>query len=258
MQLTRFLISTFVCQLMAISCAIAEDFQASIPVLPLHSYYDEQNQPSGGFVELIRAMDKAYTSGTITIELYPFPRSINNVVYGRADFHLPLIENPLIAEETLPYAYSSEKITDVAFVSYFRDPSYIESSNNINYESLRVATVRGHKTFFPFEVIEVTTIESGIHLLQLNRIDAFIMEQEAVDNYIRTHQVIDIYRALYNHWASKFVIPKDPEQRQKVDHFLTDVLSRLKKDGTLDAIVSQIHQPYQQWQPKELLQYQED
>ncbi len=98
------------------SLAFSRDLQASLAYLP--TLIDDEN--SGGYVEFLKAIDREYQDGRILRKVYPFQRSIANVVYGQADFHMPLLVNPLVDEESLPYRYSSEDIGFVVFVLYSR------------------------------------------------------------------------------------------------------------------------------------------
>ena len=72
----------------------------------------------GPFVELAKALAETYTQGKITIELFPFTRSIDNVVAGRADFHIPNVRNPAVDSSKLPYRYSTKSLGRVDFVVY--------------------------------------------------------------------------------------------------------------------------------------------
>jgi len=64
----------------------------------------------GALVDLVKAIDEVYTEGTIKIVIYPFPRSKENVITGKVDYHMPINVNPLVPVSKLPYRYISEKI----------------------------------------------------------------------------------------------------------------------------------------------------
>ncbi|MDE1463650.1 substrate-binding periplasmic protein [Spartinivicinus poritis] len=229
--------------------ANARDLKASLAILPVHSEYGPDGQPKGGFVEVVQAIDKVYTEGKISIVLYPFARSLSNVVSGEADFHIPLIRLPHIAEETLPYAYASEKITQVAFVLYTNATK--PNLNRINLGKHSIATMMGHTHFFPFKTQELTTIASGVTMLVNDRIEGYIMEQDAVDSYIRQNRIKNVRRKLYYQWDSSVVIPKG-ENREEMDAIISEALHKLKANGTLQKITQKIHQPYIEWQPDKM------
>ena len=229
--------------------AHAQDLKASLAILPIHSEIGEDAQPKGGFVELVKAIDEIYKKGEITIKLYPFSRSLNNVVNGIADFHVPLIKLPHISEETLPYTYASEKITEVAFVLYTNTSNKKLDRKNLN--KYVIATMRGHTHFFPFIVLEKSTISGGIKMLSKGRIDGYIMEQEAVDNFIRKNKIKNIRRELYFQWDSSIVIPKGKKNKE-IDEIISGALRELKATGKLQEITKNIHRPYIEWQPSEM------
>ena len=68
------------------------DLKASIAQLPGLADSPEK----GAFIDLVKAIDAAYKDGKITIGVYPFARSVNNVIDGFADFHIPNVRNPQI------------------------------------------------------------------------------------------------------------------------------------------------------------------
>ena len=80
------------------------NLKASIAQLPVLSESPEK----GIFVELVKALDEVYEEGTIEIEVYPFARSVENVLRGNADFHIPSFRNPVIPESSLPFAFVPE------------------------------------------------------------------------------------------------------------------------------------------------------
>lgn len=127
---------------------LARDLTVSIAQLPGHSGYNDQGIPEGSFVDFIHALDEVYTQGQITIGIYPFKRSITNVIHNKADFHLPLIRMSVQSEQDLPFRYVQESLTQVAFVAY-------SLANNgplpdlQSFQGLSVASLRGHAQFFP-------------------------------------------------------------------------------------------------------------
>ena len=226
-----------------------QDLKASLAILPIHSELADNGQAKGGFVELIKAIDEVYKEGEITIKLYPFARSLNNVISGRADFHVPLIKLPHIAEASLSYTYASERITEVAFVLYTNTAK--PKLDRMKLSKYVIATMMGHTHFFPFTVRENTTISGGIKMLSTGRIDGYIMEQEAVDSFIRKNKIKNIRRELYFQWDSSIVIPKG-KKNKAIDEIISAALRKLKATGKLQEITKTIHQPYIEWQPNDM------
>jgi polar amino acid transport system substrate-binding protein len=224
----------------------ADDLVASLALIPMHSQIGKSGQPEGGFVRVAKAIDDVYKNGEISIGQYPFSRSLDNVVSGKADFHMPLIRIPHVPEDSLPFAYAKERITQVTFVLYTRADSPPLDKNELNQHV--VETIRGHKQLFLFKTAELSSIDQGIKKLLHGRSDAFIMEQDAVDSYIRKQKFKNIRRTFFASWDTCVVIPKGPKQ-QEIDQIVSTALRRLKASGELQAIVKSIHQPYEVWQP---------
>ena len=93
---------------------LAKDLKASVAYIPLLAESPEK----GAFVELVKAIDEVYTDGTISINIYPMPRSINNVVTGKADFHVPMMRSPYVSLDDKPFQFASQRMGTVCFVIY--------------------------------------------------------------------------------------------------------------------------------------------
>ena len=222
----------------------AEDLSASLALIPGHAFLNEQGEPEGGFVELVKLMDEFYEAGDIKIALYPFKRSINNVVIGEADFHVPLIK-PDINQVDRPFDYASTCFTKVSFVLYTRATVDLDVND---LDALNIETQRGHKEYFDFDIDEVDSIDQGMKKMLSARTDGFIMEQDAVDAYIRENEIDKVRRKHFATWDSCIVISKDEKGRQ-VNAILSTLLSSLEKDGRFREVVANIHKPYVDWQP---------
>ena len=212
-----------------------------------------ESPEKGVFVDLVKAIDKAYP-GKIEIKVFPFPRSLNNIITGIADFHMPMIRNKLISDESLPYRYASEIMGYVCFVIYSNkaNPIALDKLKNAQKRDsfpFRVETMRGFKEYFPFPVIESSQVASSLQKVNLRRADAFIFAQEESDYTVRRLNLKDIHRELYDHFEDVIVIPKK-SRGDVVDHILSDHIRRLKTDGTWQALHLKVHVPYVDWQPR--------
>lgn len=228
---------------------IANNLKASLAEIPVHSETDSTGKPVGGFVEVIKALDLVYQSGTISIHQFPFARSLKNIEKGKFDFHIPLIRLPHIPEEALPYSYAREPITTVAFVLYTNaEKPPISVIDLSNYE---IETMRGHEHFFPFKAEGQNTIKQSILKIVHGRIDGYIMEQDAVDAYIKANKIKSIRRTHYATWDSCVVVSKNMKGKS-MDILISGLLNKLKTNGKLQKITSTIHKPYNNWQPYQM------
>src|SRR5262245_41336347 len=92
----------------------ARDYVASLGYLPGLT----ESADAGPFVDLVKAIDERYAQGHIERQLFPMLRSLDSVVSGQTDFHVPMLRNPAVDPETLPYRYASEPMGVVSFVIY--------------------------------------------------------------------------------------------------------------------------------------------
>lgn len=108
---------------------------------------DRADSPeSGVFTELVKAIDEIYQEGSIAIQVVPFARSVQNVLRGNADFHVPNFVNSEIPEDQLPFSRVPEPLGTVTLVIY----SNVE--NPITNAEIDAARASGGE--FPY-VIEV-------------------------------------------------------------------------------------------------------
>ncbi len=226
----------------------ARDLNASLAFIPSQSEKDPNGNFHGGFAELVKALDRSYTEGKISMDIHPFSRSLKMVELGEADFHIPLIRLPHIPGDSLPYAYASEPLTKVSFVLYTQADKPPLSAQDLNNKKNLIETVRGHKHFFQFDIIESDGIDQSIKRLNSGIIDGFIMEQEAVDRHIKALKLKNIRRTLYATWDSCVVIPKGPRGKE-IDAIISTQLRKLKDTGELQKIMQTVHLPYDNWQP---------
>lgn len=238
----------FIGLLGGISHASAKDLYASLPYLPAIL---ESEQQQDGFVALVRALDEAYSEGSIQFKIYPFMRSLNNVTRGKADFHLPMIKHP-DPHFPRPYAYVSEKLGDVTFVLY------TQRDNPLSVEQLNAATASGHfpykietdqalVDYFDFPCLPSKSLEQSLKKVSIQRIDGFLWAQEEGDITLRKMGVKNVHRSLYRNFDDVIIIPKGDKQAE-LDQALSAAIKHLRSSGELEKIHRSIHQPYIEWQ----------
>lgn len=229
--------------------ARARDLVASVGIIPPHSVMGEDGRPQGGFVEVVRAIDKVYTDGSITIKLFPIARSTKYMIEGKADFQIPWIPNPHVPKDTLPFAFATEPIVKVSFVLYTCADKPMLPMDRL--EEFHIETLRGAAPHFQFKIGEIDSFRQGILKVSTGRSDGFIVEQDATDKFIRTHKIKNIRRTFYATWNSSILIPKGPKG-EEIDRIVSGALRQLKASGELRKITDTIHQPFSDWQPYEM------
>jgi len=232
------LLTTFL-QLIVFNVA-ANNLRASLAKMPVHALSAEE----GIQVNLVKAIS-AVSGHSISIDVYPFARSIDNVINNRADFHIPLIKNDIIPVDALPYAYSSETIFQVNFVLYTRKTSKVNNKNLSNY---KVETDRAHIDYFPFQVFPSNSIEQSLKRLNHGMIDAYIFADTATDPLLLQLGYKNIRRDLYKTFDVKIIISKS-EHGKYIDNELSKAIKKLKSTGELKTIEESVNLPYKNWQP---------
>jgi polar amino acid transport system substrate-binding protein len=220
--------------------ALAADFKASLAQMPVYA----ETKDKGVLVDFTKALAEA-TGKNIEFSVVPFARSMNNVVTGKADFHMPLIAVPDIDMGTLDYDYSTETIFHVNFVMYTKKGS------NITKEELPTAKVEtdlAHVDYFDFDIKGSTNIEQSLKKVDTGRIDAFIFADFASDPLVKKNNFENIQRGLFKVYEVKIILPKGG-RGGPTDQFLSQAIGKLKSSGDFQRIMGQIDTPYDNWQP---------
>ncbi|MGA3117101.1 MAG: ABC transporter substrate-binding protein [Syntrophobacteraceae bacterium] len=234
------------------SPAIAKDLTASVALLPNISESPEK----GVFIDLIKAMNEVYPDGKFKIEVFPFGRSIDNVVTGKADFHIPMLRNPNIPEEKLPFRYASVPMGKVYFVIYSHKDNpitreMIEKAMSQKPFPYKISMMRGLENFAGFPVEAETSIDQMIEKVGKKRIDAFIHAQEESDYVLNQLKLKDIHREFYTSFDDVVLVQKG-EKGDEADKIISVSLKTLASSGRLDELHSKIHVPYRDWQPDQM------
>jgi polar amino acid transport system substrate-binding protein len=211
----------------------------------------------GGFVELVKALDDVYANGTIKIEIYPFSRSVQNIINYKADFHVPTLRNPVISEENLPYRTVTESMGTVVFVCYsnidniITRKEIIQALDNGGEFPYVIDAPGGLEGNFTIPVVPSNDLTSSFQTLQNKRIDAILWAQEESDLTVKDLKLNKIYRSHYADFDDAIIIPKGPES-EKIDAILSDALKKIKASGKQQELYKSIHVPYVDWQPSEM------
>ncbi|QTA92862.1 substrate-binding periplasmic protein [Desulfonema magnum] len=233
------LLPAILCMIIGVT-ASAKDLKASIAQMPIHA----ESKDKGVLVDLVKAI--AEVSGHKTdIRVVPFKRSVYYVTSGKADFHLPLIKNPALREETLDYDYSTETIFHVNFVLYSNKNKAINKAHLKNYY---IETDLAHVRYFDFPVHPSSKIKNSLIKADMGRTDGFIFADTACDPLIKKYNFKNIRRKLYKRFEVKIVLPKGGRGGE-TDKILTSAINKLRKSGRYQKIMGTIDLPYDDWQP---------
>jgi len=224
--------------------ARADSFSASLAAMPQSAEIDKNGNLTGAYVDLVRALDRV-TGSTTKIRVVPFQRSITFLINGDADYHIPLIETPGIDPKSLPYAFSTATLFQVAFVLYSNKNKPLEVNNLGKYN---IVTDTAHTGFFPFPVKGENCLSCAIRMVNSGRIDGFIFAQNEIDPFIKKFGLNNVHRQLYKNFNVKVLIPKGT-QGKAIDNYFSSGMRILKERGEYKKLLAPILSPYQEWQP---------
>jgi polar amino acid transport system substrate-binding protein len=234
----------------------SNDLIASLAELPGLAESPEE----GAFVEVVKAIDTLYTDGRITITLFPFARSVNNIIEGKADFHIPSIRNADSDQTHSPYRMVTEKIGTVCFVIYSHreqpltkqmlDDAIGKTQGGAPFP-YTIEVPQGIEEQFPFPAVSSNYVVRSLKKVAAKRIDALVWAQEETDLTLKLLKIDSLQREFWQTFDDVILIPKGPEG-DRVDAILSDALNKLRASGQLEQLYSHIHRPYDDWQPSEM------
>jgi len=229
--------------LLAVFHATAEDRVVSIGESP-GSAVEDANGGHGMLLDLVRALDKATHSST-KIVLRPFARSLSETAAGKADFHIPLIQNDdSPAPKGLAYVTEVD-FGEVQFVIYSRKLAPLDAKALAQHKIIE--TEPDHESFFPFPVKVTYCVPCSLDQVLLGRIDALVVPADIVDPLLNNPKYEGIHRALYKLYPVRALVPVNRDSTE-VRRYLIEGVAQLKRSGELWKITHH-NLPYSNWQP---------
>jgi polar amino acid transport system substrate-binding protein len=244
MRFSKYFIMAAVCFCLLFSQAQAVDLKVSLPFIPPLV----ETKEKGILVDLVKAMAEEYKGGKITWDVFPFPRSLDNVEKGRADFHIPYItpKNP----QRIPFQYGTDVIFKVIFVLYTNKNN--KEINAKNVTKYKIETDEGAKYVFDAVIPNITgspSIESSLQKLNMGRIDAWLFAMPESDMALKKLGLKNIKRQEYGKYDVKALLPLG-EKGKEIDKILSDLIGKLKANGKYQKIMAPIlDQKFDPWQP---------
>ena len=215
----------------------AKDYRISVARLPLYS----ESANKGILIDILKAMGKEYKGGKFIIQVYPFQRSIENVINGRADFHFPTIGSHIWSRENdkferklnkLGIRRSSVSLTKTHFALYSNRNKPPLDINHL--EQYRIETDSAHTIFFT-GVQGTTCLPCSVRKLSAGRIDGLIFAAREIDGMIKKAHIKNIRRQNYKIFGSKFILPLGPKG-DAIDKLLARLIKKMIEDGTLQKV----------------------
>lgn len=224
--------------------AQAKDLKISLPIIPPLV----ETKEKGILVELCKAMAEEYRGGKITWEVFPFPRSLDNVEKGRADLHMPYITPP--NPQRIPFQYSTDVIFKVIFALYTNKGN--KEINPKNLTKFKVETDEGCKYILDSAIPNITgspSIESSLQKVNMGRLDAWLFAMPESDMALKKLDLKNVKRWEYRKFDVKALLPLG-EKGKEVDRIFADLLKKLRASGKYQRIMAPIlDQKFENWQP---------
>jgi polar amino acid transport system substrate-binding protein len=234
-RLAAALVAAMVLLLLLGAPAAAKDYRLSVAQLPLYS----ETPAHGLLIDVLEALDDHYQQGRFLIEVYPFQRSIDNVIHGRADFHFPTIGPTIWGREEDGYERaiaragirrSSCSLTKTHFALFTN-----AERPRLDVDALDdqvIETERGHTMFFEQDVRGTTCLPCSVKKLGAGRIDGLIFAAREIDFFIAEAGITNIRRQPFKVFGSKFILPLGPKG-DAIDRLLCRLIAEMVRDGSL-------------------------
>ncbi len=228
----------FICFCLLFTSLFAKDYKISVGKLPLYS----ETKDKGILIDILKAMDEEYKEGKFIIEVYPFGRSIDNVVTGKADLHFPTIGKNIWKKESDSYEKelnkqglrrSSCSLTKTHFALYTNtDKPKLDISRIQDY---KIETDVGHTIFFNKNMQGTTCLPCSVKKLSAKRIDGLVFASREIDFMIKEGGYTNIKRENFKIFGSKFILPIG-KKGEEIDTLLSSLIQKMIKDGTLEKV----------------------
>jgi len=241
---TYFIIA-ILCFCFLVGQAQARDIIVSLPLLPPLV----ETKDKGFLIDLVKAMAEEYKDGKIILSgIFPFPRSLDNVEKGRADFHMPFITPT--DPKRIPFTYSTEVIFKVMFILCTNKNN--KDINPTNLNKYKIETDEAVKYILDAPIPNITgspSIESSLQKVDMGRLDGWVMAMPETDMALKKLGLKNIKRWEYKKFDVKALMPLG-EKGKEVDKILTDLIKKLRANGKYQKIMAPIlDQKYDNWQP---------
>lgn len=234
--------------LMSTTLLHANELVLSVPTLP--DLVDSKDK--GYLIDLAKAMGEAINENILITGPFPFKRSIENVITGKAHFHMPLLQDPQTPEEKLPFRFSTASINEVFFVLYTLKSSPL-SKNSLSNTS-KIETDRAHIDFFKhydFKVSPSNAIENSLKKVMAERIDGYVFAALEVERVIKNNPEFQgkFKSELFQVYKGKMVLPKGPKG-DALDKKISAAFETVVKNGQYEKSMGPYLEFYRNWAPR--------
>ena len=208
-----------------------------------------ESSTEGPFIKLIEGISHEYRGGRITLQALPVNRVTANVSNGVADFGFPELRLSADFDAKMPWRVSQASLGQVSFVLYTHKKRPL-SKAQIQAANPKSFSYAIHAPSIPwgFPTENMVTFDGTFKMLNSGRIDGFLWAQEEADLVLQKLKLSQIRREFYAVYDDVFILPRTP-RGDFVDQLLTELITKLRGNGRLQALYERVHRPYSDWQP---------
>jgi polar amino acid transport system substrate-binding protein len=227
--------------LIPLAARAAETLRVSVAEFPDHLY-------TPTLIEMLKYAATKTPGVGLEISTAPFARSLDAVIEGRADMHLPLIRPP--HPEGLPFAVTEASIAPAPFVLYTNKDKPIDMAALKEPGKYKIETDVAHVSYFDFPVVGGANAESSLMKVDAGRIDGYIFAGTTSDAVIQALGLKNIHRTLYKTFDVVGVLPKEAHGGP-ADRWFTAALAAAHDDPAFIALGKKLNSGYRgpDWQP---------
>lgn len=239
--ISKCFITTAICICVMLSQVEARDLKAGLPCLPLLA----ESNDKGILIDLLKAMAKEYKDGKISWGVYPSGRAMDFLEKGKVDFEIPMLVNPSISPDKLPFQFSTDVVFRAVFALYTNKNN--KEINPKNVSKYKIESENAIKDFFGFHVSAAPDIEAGLKKVDMGRIDGYIIGMPEGDQALKKLGLKNIKRWEYGKYDAKIVLQKGP-QGKEVNEILSGLIRKLKANGEYQKIMRPVlDQHFKEW-----------
>lgn len=227
-RLLFFLLAIFIFKISDVS---ARDLTISVARIPKMS----PNRNEGIFINILKAMQKAYPEGKISYDVRPFKRSLLKVINNEVDLHLPVAD---IKAPSLPFQLSKISVGNVEFDLY----THIKNKkiNVNNFRDFKIEVDAGNQMYFSFKNSIISScIECSLKKVNAGRIDGYLHGAPDSDLVIAKYSLTHIKKQFYDKYDIRFAISKKKSKKDfdEINHILNMIIKRMKSNGDYDKTI---------------------
>lgn len=224
------------------SLAFGQPYKAALGAIP-------GTEP---LAKMLEAMGKQ-AKVEFAIQSTPMERMIQSILGKQADLGLPMIalKDPEKIKN-LPFDYSTDKISGMAFVLYTNStkPIDLKDLKNGNSKGYKIESDVSNMDKFSFATLPSTNPEGSLKKVEEGRIDGYIFGQASSDPVLKALKLTKVRRQLYETYDIVFALQKGARGGD-LDKALSEGLKKIRASGEFDKIMGETVRQgvYDDWQP---------